>query len=141
MPSTLRAGKDGFLAINENMQSAGGPAEVFACGDVATSVLHPRPKAGVFAVRQGAPLAANLRRFLSGEALVPFVPQTSFLGLISMGGKHAVAVRGSLAFSTNWLWTLKDSIDRGFIRGFGDDLPRMNSSVGVATHTKKKQAV
>jgi hypothetical protein len=42
----------GFLAINECLQSEGGPAEVFAAGDVASCARHPRPKAGVYAVRQ-----------------------------------------------------------------------------------------
>jgi NADH dehydrogenase FAD-containing subunit len=42
----------GFLLINEYLQSAGGPPEVFAVGDVASSVTDPRPKAGVYAVRQ-----------------------------------------------------------------------------------------
>jgi len=46
------ADPSGFLLINEFLQSAGGPPEVFATGDVATSTIHPRPKAGVFAVRQ-----------------------------------------------------------------------------------------
>jgi NADH dehydrogenase FAD-containing subunit len=45
-------GGGGFLRINECLQSDGGPPEVFAVGDVATSTTHPRPKAGVFAVRQ-----------------------------------------------------------------------------------------
>jgi selenide,water dikinase len=44
--------ESGFLLINEYLQSAGGAPEVFAVGDVATSVTHPRPKAGVYAVRQ-----------------------------------------------------------------------------------------
>lgn len=59
----LHAEDGGFLAINKFLQSAGGPPEVFAAGDVATSVTDPRPKAGVFAVRQGQPLADNLRRY------------------------------------------------------------------------------
>jgi hypothetical protein len=43
---------DGFVAIDDCMRADGGPEGVFACGDVATSTIHPRPKAGVFAVRQ-----------------------------------------------------------------------------------------
>jgi selenide, water dikinase len=123
------AADGGFLAINKYLQSDQGPPEVFAAGDVATSVVDPRPKAGVFAVRQGQPLAENLRRFLAGQPLKPFHPQNSFLGLISMGAGHAIATRGFLAFSGNWLWTLKDHIDRAFIRKFGSDLPDMGTSM------------
>jgi NADH dehydrogenase FAD-containing subunit len=48
----------GFLLIGDTLQSAGGPPEVFAAGDVATSINHPRPKAGVYAVRQVGQLLA-----------------------------------------------------------------------------------
>ena len=57
------------MAINECLQSEGGPGNVFAVGDVASCAKHPRPKAGVFAVRQGAPLATNLRRCGDSGAL------------------------------------------------------------------------
>ena len=52
----------GFIAVNDYLQSDGGPPEVFACGDVSSSTSHPRPKAGVYAVRAGPPLTQNIRR-------------------------------------------------------------------------------
>ena len=41
----------GFVLVDEYLRSAGGPGNVFAAGDAATSVQNPRPKAGVYAVR------------------------------------------------------------------------------------------
>jgi len=41
----------GFLQVNEFLQSDGGPENVFASGDIASSTATPRPKAGVYAVR------------------------------------------------------------------------------------------
>lgn len=42
---------DGFLLVDDFLRSDGGPPNVFAAGDVASNSSHPRPKAGVFAVR------------------------------------------------------------------------------------------
>ena len=69
----------GFIAVKDTLQSTN-DKNIFACGDVASMINHPRPKAGVFAVRQGPPLALNLRHVLLGEKLEDYVPQTNFLG-------------------------------------------------------------
>eukprot|EP00775_Hariotina_reticulata_P005837 gene5837-6078_t len=126
----LPTDSSGFLLINEFLQSAGGPPEVFATGDVATSSIHPRPKAGVFAVRQGPPLADNLRRALTGQPLQPFVPQSLALALISTGNRYAVGSRGWLTFQGAWAWKLKDYIDRSFMDKYGAALPFDKMSKG-----------
>ena len=59
--------------------------QVFAAGDCASCVPYPRPKAGVYAVRQGPPLDRNLRAFLTGQPLEPFVPQATNLSLFTTG--------------------------------------------------------
>ncbi len=113
----------GFIAIDETLRSPADP-RIFAVGDVATMLAHPREKAGVYAVRQGPPLAANLRRALTGKRPRRAVPQRRGLALIGTGDGHAVASRGPFAVYGASLWRLKDWIDRRWMRRYRE-LPDM----------------
>lgn len=108
----------GFLAIDEHLRVIG-QESVFAAGDCATMPTHPRPKAGVFAVRQGAPLLKNLRAAARGDPLVRYLPQKDWLMLIATADGRAIASRGRwLAYEGRLAWWLKDRIDRRFMALF-----------------------
>jgi selenide,water dikinase len=111
----LTLDKAGFLAIRPTFQVEN-DGDVFAVGDCATMTLHPREKAGVFAVRQGPPLARNLRRHAEGAALRAHRPQRYFLSLVSTGDACAIGSRGGLKVEGRWVWRLKDWIDRRWMR-------------------------
>jgi selenide,water dikinase len=126
--TNLSLDEDGFIAVNPTLESTSHP-NIFAAGDVAHVLKHPRPKAGVFAVRQGPPLEKNLRRALLGESLTDFTPQKLFLGLITTGGKSAVLSYGKMSLGGlgsmgEKLWRWKDKIDRKWMKMY-QEMPDM----------------
>lgn len=126
----------GFLAVTETLQSPADP-RIFAAGDSATQTGSPRPKAGVFSVRQGAVLAENLRRIVWRMPLKRYKPQSVFLSLISTGGKHAVASYGPFAFEGDWVWLWKNFIDRRWMSQY-QDLPVMAAEPPAGLHASEK---
>jgi len=124
--SGLAADSNGFMQVNDCLQSVSHP-NVFGAGDIAAMVNYPRPKAGVFAVRQGKPLFENLQQFLLEKPLKPFAPQEQYLGLIGTGNKRAIASRGSFMWESALLWYWKDWIDRQFMQKFSN-LPKTRNT-------------
>ena len=107
----------GFICVDRHLQSVS-HAHVFAAGDIASDSTQPRPKAGVFAVRQGPVLADNLLRALNGTTLRSYTAQRDYLSLLATGGRHAMATWYGLAWQGGWVWRWKNRIDRSFMRRF-----------------------
>ncbi len=124
--SGLSTDSQGFVEVDEYLRSTSHPA-VFAAGDVASMSSSPRPKSGVFAVKQGKPLAHNIRAALHGTSLKEYAPQHHFLKLIGTSDGSAVASRGGFTMEGRSMWRLKEYIDRKFMRRFSD-LPLMDES-------------
>lgn len=115
---------DGFVTVGETLQSATDPA-IFATGDIAHMAHAPRPKAGVFAVRQAPFLLHNLTVALTGQGRMrAYRPQRDYLKLVSTGDRCAVADKWGLRLDGPALWRWKDRIDRRFMAMF-DALPAM----------------
>ncbi len=115
---------EGFIEVDDCLRSVS-HGHVFAAGDVATMVNHQRERAGVMAVRQGPPLARNIRRVLESREPLPFIPPKKWLSLISTGDGKAVASWWSLSAQGSLIWLWKDWIDRRFVDKY-DTFPDMS---------------
>jgi len=108
---------DGFIDVDDRLRSISHP-EVYAAGDCAHMTFAPRPKAGVYAVRQAPVLTHNLRAALAGGMPRRYRPQRDYLKLISLGGREALVERSGLTLRAPWLWRWKNRIDRDFMDRF-----------------------
>lgn len=132
----LEVTERGFISVNQYLQSTS-HSNVFAVGDCADMRSDPRPKAGVYAVRQAPFLADNLRIACGNqvdgrsESLKPVKLQTDFLSLLSLGEKTAVGCRGGYTASGRWVWKLKDNIDQKFMRKLNQPGPKKPMPMNV----------
>lgn len=117
---------NGFITVSDTLQTS--KPEVFAVGDCAHMVFDPRPKAGVYAVRQATILLHNLRVALSyrqgadiqraNSLMTAYQPQSDYLKLISLGGKKAFGEKMGWSMSGRLMWRLKNAIDQRFMNQF-----------------------
>lgn len=115
----------GFVRVDAHLRSLSHPA-IFAAGDIAHLEGQPRPKSGVYAVRAGPVLAANLARLWTDRPLQRYRAQRSSLALLGTGNGQALAVRGPFALHGAWADKLKHYIDQKFMDRF-QKLPDMTA--------------
>lgn len=118
LDSDLPHDAEGFVLTDTWLRVAGFP-NLFAVGDCATIAEAPnRPRAGVYAVRAGPVLLANLSRSSTGRPLVPYRPQGDFLRLLSLADGTAIGMKWGVTLQGAAVGWLKDRIDRGFVSRF-----------------------
>ncbi len=118
--SGLPTDDGGFVRTTRTLNVVDDPT-IFAVGDCATLVDDPKPKAGVFAVRQGTTLAANIRLRSRGGNLKQHRSSADYLAILMTGDGSAIAGRGGwFAIEGRWVWRWKDWIDRRFMRRFSE---------------------
>ena len=100
---------EGFLSVDATLRAVEG---VFAAGDMIAFRPGAIPRSGVYAVRAGPVLAANIRAALAGRRLRPYRPQGQALAIVTTGNRHAILTRNGVTLEGGWAWRLKDWIDR-----------------------------
>lgn len=127
----LPADERGFLLVRPTLQTVA-DAPIFVVGDSGTCRERPRPKAGVYAVRQGPVLWENVQRMLAGQPLVEYRPQRGFLSLMATGDGRAIFSYRGLAAHARWCWKLKDYIDSRFMDKHQDYRPMPAPTLAAA---------
>ena len=112
--SGLRVDTAGLVLTDECLRCVG-HAHVFAVGDAAATTGYAETTSGVRAVRQGPPLAENLRLVLRDQPPRTVEDHAATCQLIGTGDSYAIASWGALSAEGAWVWRWKDSIDRRFI--------------------------
>src|SRR5205823_6294736 len=108
----------GFLKVYPTLQSISDP-KVFGTGDCVAFDAYPElPRNGVYAVREGRVLFANVGRFLKEQPLRAFRPQRVYLSLMNTADGQAIWRDGPVHGKSRWAKQLKDRIDRRWMQSF-----------------------
>ncbi len=116
----LARSADGSAEVTPTLQSSNHP-HVFAAGDcahIANVSGALVPKSGIYAVRQGPLLTANLLAKLNNKPLEDYKHNPNALVLLSLGQKRAIASRNGFTLGGDWVWRWKDRIDREWMQRY-----------------------
>lgn len=120
--SGLALDAQGFVSVDACLRSTSHP-HVLAAGDVSSRSDRALARSGVYAVRAGPALTANLQATLHGQPLKEHQPPAHTLNLLSCGNRFAIASWGQYSAQGHWVWRLKDWIDRRFVRRYKETTP------------------
>ena len=118
--AVLSKSDNGSVAVDAQLRCLRYPT-IFAAGDCADVAGLKLPKSGVYAVRQGPLLAANLLAAIHDQPLQNYRHNPHALNLISLGEQRAIAVRNGMSVAGGLVWRWKDSIDRKWMHKYALD--------------------
>ncbi len=112
--SGLQLDPAGFVAVDRCFQSRSHPA-ILASGDIAAFPDNRVTRSGLHAVRAGPIVAHNLLATLCGGGMKAYRPWKPVLYLLATRPGHALASGNAWSLEGDWLWSLKDRIDRAYV--------------------------
>ena len=115
--SDLTLSSKGFILVRNTLQTKSF-SNIFASGDIADIENNSLKKAGVYAVKQAYTLKKNILKLYSKKSLINYHPQKTYLSLIGITNKNAIANKGIFTLKGNIIWKLKKFIDKKFINKY-----------------------
>lgn len=115
--SGLPTAENGGLIVNSYLQSDLHP-NIFGGGDCIEFKERRLDKVGVYAVRENQILYKNLMTALNGGPMKKFSPQKTYLLIFNLGDGQGIFCRKKWVWNGRLAFTLKDYIDRKFMRRF-----------------------
>lgn len=115
--SGLPVDASGFVQVDESLRVRACDG-LFAAGDCIHFANKNLPKAGVYAVREGAVIVHNLRAEIEQKSLEKYIPQKTILALIHCGEKETLFSKYGVVLSGRIFFKLKQYIDEKFMNNF-----------------------
>ena len=114
--SDINLNEKGFIIVNSSFQT--NYNFIFASGDIAEFDKMNLPKAGVYAVRSGKPLAKSIRNYITNKPKYLFNHKNNYLALIGLSNGNAIATKYGFSNLSKFNFIIKKIIDKNFVRKF-----------------------
>lgn len=115
--SQVTLSEDGYIRVNSHHRSVS-HMNIFAAGNVCSREDIDLERSGVHAVKAGPVLAHNIFASIEDKPLISYYPKQKSLYLLLCSNHRAIASWGRWSAEGQWVWRIKDWIDRGFIQKF-----------------------